>query len=111
MNAGDIAPTQEEKPIIDTSAKDIPVEASAEKALAMEPVLEVATQEAITVPDLEAFVVTSKMRQPLTQLARVLLGGISAQTLVSESTYVMIIEIGSGSAPLAPTPAMDILKN
>jgi len=50
------------------------------------------------------------MRQLLTQLAPVLLGGTSAPTLVSESTYVTIIKTGLGSVPLAPTPAMDILE-
>jgi len=63
MTAGDGAPTQAEEPIIDIDAKDISVEASTKKVLTMKPVLKVATQEAITVPNPEAFVVTSKMRQ------------------------------------------------
>jgi len=39
----DVAPAQVEEPIIDTGAKDIIDEASTEKALLVEPVLEVAT--------------------------------------------------------------------
>jgi len=62
MTAGDVASAQAEELIIDTGAKDIPVEASTEKALTVEPVLEVVTQEATTVPDSEAPVVTSEMR-------------------------------------------------
>jgi len=76
----------------------------------VEPVLEVDTQESITVPDPEAPVVTSEMRQLLTQLASILLGGTSAPPSTSESTSVTIIETGSKSAPLVLTPAMDILK-
>ena len=42
MTAEDIALTLTEQPIIDTSAEDISMEASIEKALAVKPVLEVA---------------------------------------------------------------------
>jgi len=53
MTTGDAAPTQAEKPIMDIGANDIPVEASTEKVLTMEPVLKVAIQEAITVHNLK----------------------------------------------------------
>jgi len=43
MTAGDLASAQAEEPIMDTSAKDIPVEVSIEKVLNMEPFLKVAT--------------------------------------------------------------------
>jgi len=82
MTAGDAALTQVEKSIMDISAKDIPIETLTEKILAVEPVLKIATKEAITVSNpeanLEAPVVTSEMRQLLTQLAPILLGGTSA---------------------------------
>ena len=61
----------------------------------MESVLEVAIQEAITILDPKAPVVTSEMRQLLTQLAPILLGGTSAPILLSESTSVMAIETRS----------------
>ena len=54
---------------MDIGAKDIPVEASIEKVLIVETVLKVATQEAITVPNFEASVAISEMRQFLTQPA------------------------------------------
>jgi len=51
LTAGDIVPVQAEELVKDISAKDILVEASTEKALIVGPILEVATQEAIIVPD------------------------------------------------------------
>jgi len=59
----------------------------------MKPILEVAKQETITVPDPEALVVISKMRQLLNQLALILLRETSAPTLVAESTSIMTVEI------------------
>jgi len=93
---GDTALARTKEPIIDIGAEDSSVKATARKALAVKPVLEVATtQEAVIAPTPESPVVTSEMRQLLTQLAPVLLGGISAPPLVSESTFVTIIETGS----------------
>ena len=66
MTTGDAVPTQAEEPIMDIGAKDIPIEASTEKVLAVEPVLKVTTHEAITVPNPDASVVISEMRQLLT---------------------------------------------
>jgi len=108
VTAGDVALAQAKEPLIDTDAKDIPVEASVEKALTMKPVLEVAKHGAIKVPNPKAHVVTSKMKQLLNQLAHVLLGGTNAPTLVSESTSVTTIDTGSGSVLPVPTPPMDI---
>ena len=110
MIASDVAPAQAEELIIDTSAKDIPVEASAEKALTVKPILEAATQEAITIFDPEALVVTSEMRQLLTQVAPIFLGGTSAPALTSESISIMNVETGLGSAHPVLTPAMNILE-
>jgi len=59
---GDDAPTQVEEPIIDTSGKGISVEASIEKAFAVNPIFEDAIQEGLTVPNLEAPLVTSEIR-------------------------------------------------
>ena len=78
----------------------------------MKSVLEVATtQEDVITPTPEAPIVTSEIRQLLTCLAPVLLRGTSAPPLVFERTSITIVETGSGSALLVPTPAMDILKN
>jgi len=63
---------------MDTGARDIPVEASTEKVLTVESIIKVATQKTITVLNPEVLVVTSEMRQLLTQLAPTLLGGTSA---------------------------------
>ena len=71
----DTAPTQAEEPITSTSAKDSSIQAPAEKTLAVKSVLEIVTREAITVPTPEAPIGTSKMRQFLTKLAPMLLGG------------------------------------
>jgi len=43
MTACGVAPAQSEEPIIDTSTKDILIEASTEKALTLEPIFEVTT--------------------------------------------------------------------
>ena len=87
MIAGDAALTQAEELIMDIGAKDIPIEASTEKVPTVEPVLKVATQEAITVPNPEAHVATSEMRQLLTQPTPALLGGTSVPPSTSESLY------------------------
>ena len=63
MIAGDITLAQAEKPIIDSGAMDISVEASTEKTFAVKPTFEDATQEILTVSNLEAPLVTSKMSQ------------------------------------------------
>jgi len=63
ITIGDVTPAQAEELVIDTGEKDIPVEASAEKTLTAEPALEVDIQEAITISDPEAPVVTSEIRQ------------------------------------------------
>jgi len=88
MTTGDAALTQAEEPVMDIGAKDTPVEASTEKVITMEPTLKVATQEAITVPNPEAPVVISEMRQLLTQLAPALLGGTSVPPSTAETTIV-----------------------
>ena len=54
ITTGDVEPAQAEEPVIDTSAKDIPVEASVKKAITMKHDLEVAIQEAITVSNPKA---------------------------------------------------------
>ena len=110
ITTGDVAPAQAEEPVIDTSAKDIPVEASAKKAITMKPDLEVVIQEAIAVSNPKAPMVISEIRKRLNQLAPIIWDGTSVPTLVSERTSVMIIETGSGSVLLVPTPAMDILE-
>jgi len=108
--ADDITPTQAEEPIMGIGVEDIHVEVSTEKSLTVEPLFKVTTQEIIIAPNHEAPVVTSEMRQPLTQLAPTLLGETSVSPSTSESVSIMIIETGSGSAPLVLTPAMDILE-
>jgi len=100
MTTGDAVPTQAEEPIMDIGAKDTPVEASTEKVLTMELVLKVATREAITVPNPEASVAISEMRQLLTQPAPALLGGISVPPSTAESVSIVIVKTGSGSTPL-----------
>ena len=72
--------------------------------------LEIVTQEAIIVPTPEAPVVTLKMRQLLTELALVLVAGMSAPPSTSVSTTISIMEAGSASASMVPSPAIDILK-
>ena len=81
MTAGDVALAQAEELIINTGAKDNPFKASTEKTLTVKPVLKVAIQEAISVPNPEAPVVISEIKQLLTQLAPILLGGTSNTTL------------------------------
>ena len=90
MIVGDIAPAQAEEPITSTSAEDSSIQALAERTLALKPALEI-SQEAITVPTPEAPVVTSKMRQLLTELAPVLLAGTSAQPSISKSIVISIV--------------------
>ena len=68
MTAGDVAAAQAEEPIIDTGGRDNSVKASTEKAFAVKPTFENATQEALIVQNSEALLVTSKMRPLLTQL-------------------------------------------
>ena len=50
------------------------------------------------------------MKQPLTQPALALLGGTGVPSLTSKSVSIAIVETGSESTPLVPTPAMDILE-
>jgi len=108
MIVGDVALAQVEQPIIDTGAKDISVETSTKKAFTVKPTLKYAIQEAITVPNPEAPLVTSKMRQLLTQLTP---RDTSAPSSALESTHVTVVETGSGSAPAATTTStMDILE-
>ena len=94
-----------------TSTEVDSVKILVDKALVVRPALEVTTiQDAITTPTSEALVVTSEMRQLLSPLAPVLLGGTSALPLISKSPSVTIVETGSRSALLVPTLAMDILE-
>ena len=76
----------------------------------MEPVLKIAIQEAITVPNLEAPAVISEIRQLRTQPAPAFLGGISVPPSTAESISIAIVETGLGNTPLVPTLAMDILE-
>ena len=108
--AGDVAPTQAEEPVIDIGAKDIPVESSTEKVLIVKHVNKVIKHEAITVPNPDASVAISEMRQLLTQPAPALLAGTSVPPSTAKSVSIAIVETGSGSTPLVPTPAMDILE-
>ena len=85
---------------MDIGAKDTPVEASTEKVLTVELVLKIAIQEAMTVPNPEASVAISEMRQLLTQPAPALLGGISVPPSTAESVSIVIVKTGSGSTPL-----------
>ena len=87
-----------------TGAKDIHVEVSTEKVLTVEPVL----KEIITDPDPKVPVVTSEMRQLLTQPAPALLGGTSVPPSTFESISIEIIETGLGCTPLVLIPTMDI---
>ena len=48
MTEGDVVPAQAEEPIIDTGGRDISIEASMEKAFAVKPTFEDATQEILT---------------------------------------------------------------
>ena len=89
MIAEAVALAQAEKPIIDFGAMDISIKASTKKAFAVKPTLEAATQEAITVSNPEAHLVTSEMRQLLTQLTP---GETSAQPSAPESTPMIVIE-------------------
>ena len=108
---GDSALARIEELIIDIGAEDSSVKVPARKAFAVKPILEVSTtQKADITPTPEAPVVTSEMRQLLTQLVPVLFAGTSVPPLVSESNSVTIVETESGSAPPTSTPAMDILE-
>ena len=107
----DTAPVQAEEPIKSTNAEDSSVQALPERTLAVKYVLEIVTQEAITVPTPKALVVPSEMRQLLIKLAPVLLRGTSAPPSISKSTTVSIMEIESGSASMVLSPAIDIRKN
>ena len=91
---GDTALARTEESTINIGVEDSSVKAPPKTALAMKPVLKVATtQEDVTTPTPEAPIVTTKMRQFLTQLAHVLLGGESVPSLVSESTSVTIVQM------------------
>jgi len=83
----DITPTQAEEPIMGIGVEDIHVEVSTEKSLTVEPLFKVTTQEIIIAPNHEAPVVTSEMRQPLTQLAPTLLGETNVSPSTSESLH------------------------
>jgi len=107
---GDTVATQVEEPITSTSAEDSFVQAPAEKTLAVKSVLEIVTLEAITVSTPEAAVVTSEMRQFLTELAPVLLGGMSAPPSTFKSTTTSIVETGLGSALTVSSLVIDILE-
>jgi len=108
MTVGDVAPAQAEEPIIDTDTKDISVEVSTEKAFTVKPTFEDATQEALTVSNPKALVVTSKIRELLTQLTS---RETSGPPSTPESTSVTVVETGSGSSPaVMATTTMDILE-
>ena len=75
--------------IVSSGAEENFVAASVEETLVVHPTLKVATtQDAIHTSTSETPIVTSKMRQILTQLAPVLLGGTSQPPLISESTSI-----------------------
>ena len=72
--------------------------------------LKITTQEAITVPNPEASVAISEMKQFLTQPAPTLLGGTSVPSSTSERVSIAIVETRSGSIPSLPPPTTDILE-
>ena len=78
MTVGITASAQAEDPITSTSVEDSSVQTPAQKTLMVKSVLEIVIRDAITVPTPEALTETSEMRQLLTELASVLLGGTSA---------------------------------
>ena len=83
-------------PIVSYGAEESFVAASVEETLVVHPTLEVATtQDAIRISTSEATVLTSKMRQHLTQFAPVLLEMTSASSLISESTSITIVKTES----------------
>jgi len=107
----DLLVAQTIAPIVSTSAEEGSAAASVGETFVVHPTLEVATtQDVIRTSVSETPIVTSEMRQLLTQLAFVFLGGTSVPPLTSESTFVTIVETGSGSAPQALTPTIDILE-
>ena len=61
---------------------------------AEESTLEVATQEATTIPTFETPVVTSKMRELMVQLAPIFLGGTNAPPSLYKSTTTTIVKTG-----------------
>ena len=105
---GDVAPAQTEKPIMDSSAMDVSIEASTEKVFMVRPTMEAATQGVFTDQNPEAPFVTSKMRQFLSQLTP---KETRTPPSTPESTPITVIEMESGSGPTVTAIAtMDILE-
>jgi len=74
----------------------------------VKPTFEDARQEALTVQNFEAPLVTSKMRPLLTQLTS---GETSVSPSALESTPITVMETGSRSVPTAKaTTTLDILE-
>ena len=71
--------------------------------------IEVATQEAMTIPTSKNLEMTSEMRELMVQLAPILLGGTNASLPLHEGTITTIVETGSGSA--LPTTVTDIMED
>jgi len=84
MTAGDIVPVQAE-----------------------ESILELATQETLTIPTSETLVVTLEMRELMVKLALILLREMNAPPPPYESTTTTVAE--TESALQVPTPVIDIM--
>jgi len=72
--------------------------------------LKVANQKVTIISTSKALMVTSEMRQLMVQVVHVLLREMNASLLPYESTITTIVETGTGSALLVPTPVTDIME-
>ena len=110
MTTEDTVPVPIEKSIISISIGEYFTQTSADGAPMVKYTLEVATQEAVTIPTSKTLVVTSEMRELMVQLAPVLLGGTNAPSSPYENTTSTIVETGSGSSLPVLTPITNIMK-